>query len=124
MKYYFCERCGVILGASDERDIHLTCCGQPMQELVANTVEASVEKHMPVVNVSGNIVEVVVGSTLHPMTEEHHIAWVSIQTKEGRQRKALDVTGQPCVKFALTEGDSLISVFAYCNLHGLWRYDA
>ena len=89
MKYYMCEHCGIILGASDERQVNITCCGEQMKELVANTVEASVEKHMPVVNINGNVVEVVVGSTLHPMTEEHHIAWVSIQTREGRQRKGI-----------------------------------
>jgi prolyl-tRNA synthetase len=73
-------------------------------------------------DLENGVVEIVVGSTLHPMLPEHFIGWVAIETKEGNQRKVL--SGDPKISFALTEGDELIAVYAYCNLHGLWKTEA
>jgi superoxide reductase len=86
------------------------------------TVEASVEKHLPVVAVEGNTVKVVVGSVAHPMQEEHSILWVYLQTDRGGQRKCLKVGAEPVVTFALAE-EKPLAVYAYCNLHGLWKTD-
>ena len=97
------------------------CCGEAMQEMVPNTVDAAKEKHVPVYNVNGNIVEVTVGSVAHPMTEEHLIEWVSLETELGNQRKLLKAGQEPKVCFALCPGDKVKSVYAYCNLHGLWK---
>ena len=97
------------------------CCGEAMKELVPNTTDAAGEKHVPVYKVNGNIVEVNVGSVAHPMTEEHLIEWVSLQTEQGNQRKVLKAGQEPKVCFALCEGDKVKNVFAYCNLHGLWK---
>ena len=99
------------------------CCGKKMTELVPNTTEAATEKHLPVITKNENgTVEIVVGSTLHPMLPEHFIGWVAIETKEGWQRKPL--AGEPKVSFSLTETDSLVAAYAYCNLHGLWKTEA
>lgn len=119
-KFFVCEHCGNLVGMIRNAGVKIICCGEPMKELVANTVEASSEKHLPVVSVEGNIVTVSVGSVTHPMQEEHSIEWIYLETDQGGQRKALHSGQEPVVKFALTE-EKPLSAFAYCNLHGLWR---
>ena len=92
-----------------------------MTELVPNTVDAAQEKHVPVIEVSGNTVTVKVGAAAHPMVEEHYIQWVYLQTEKGGQRRCLTPGGKPEATFALVEGDKPLAAFAYCNLHGLWK---
>ena len=121
-KFYICEHCGNIVGMIHNAGVPMMCCGQKMTKLEAGVVEASLEKHIPVVTVEGNTVCVNVGSVTHPMSEEHHIAWVYLQTNRGGQRKCLDVTGAPEVTFALAD-ETPVAVYAYCNLHGLWKTD-
>jgi len=123
MIYYKCNICDNILGSAEDKDVKVSCCEHEMEKLVPNTVDASVEKHMPVVEVNGNIVKVTVGETLHPMSAEHNISWVAINTDQGRQRKNLTIDSDPVIEFALVEGDRLHAVCAYCNLHGLWKLD-
>lgn len=120
-KFYICEHCGNIIAKVKDTGVPVMCCGQPMKEIVPGTVEASVEKHIPVYTVEGNIVKVTVGSVEHPMAPEHFIEWVSLQTKQGNQRKTLKPGEKPEVSFALCEGDEVEAVYAYCNLHGLWK---
>ena len=98
----------------------MMCCGQKMTHLEAGVVEASREKHIPVATVNGNTVTVNVGSVEHPMAEEHHISWVYLQTDRGGQRKDLEVGKSPVVNFALSD-EKPVAVYAYCNLHGLWK---
>ena len=119
-KFYICERCGNIVGMIHNSGVNPVCCGQKMTKLEAGVVEASREKHIPKVTVDGNVVIAEVGSVYHPMSEEHHIAWVYLQTDKGGQRKCLEVGAAPIVEFAL-HGEKPIAVFAYCNLHGLWK---
>ena len=121
MKFYICEHCGNIIAMVRDKGVPVMCCGQKMKEIVPNTTDASQEKHVPVYTVEGNLVKVQVGSAPHPMLAAHHIEWVSLQTKAGNQRKALVVDGAPEVTFALTDGDEVEAVYAYCNLHGLWK---
>ena len=121
-KFYICEKCGNIVGMIHNGGVPMMCCGQKMTKLEAGVVEASHEKHIPVVVVEGNTVRVNVGSVTHPMSEEHHIAWVYLQTNRGGQRKCLDVTGAPEVTFALAD-ETPVAVYAYCNLHVLWKTD-
>ena len=121
-KFYICEKCGNIVGMIHNGGVPMMCCGQKMAKLEAGVVEASLEKHIPVVAVEGNTVRVNVGSVTHPMSEEHHIAWIYLQTNRGGQRKCLDVTGAPEVTFALAD-ETPVAVYAYCNLHGLWKAD-
>jgi superoxide reductase len=91
-----------------------------MKELVPNTVDASKEKHLPVVTVSGGGISVAVGSAAHPMEEAHHIDFIYVETERGGQRKALKTGEKPSLEFSFAD-DKPIAVYAYCNLHGLWR---
>lgn len=122
-KFFICNTCGNLVESINNSGIEMVCCGDAMREITANTVEASLEKHIPVAQVEGNLVTITTGSVLHPMLEEHHIIWVSIQTTNGSQRKALAVDADPVVTFALTPGDQLVAAYAYCNLHGLWKIE-
>ena len=122
-KFFICSVCGNIIGMIENKGPKVVCCGKPMNELVANTTEASVEKHIPVVDINDNKVKVQVGSALHPMTQEHHISWVYLETTQGGQRKCLEIDSEPTVEFAITEGDKVLEVYAYCNLHGLWKVE-
>lgn len=119
-KFLKCEKCGNIVAAVYESGVPIMCCGQKMQQIIPGSVEASVEKHIPVYEVKDNKVFVTVGSVIHPMVEEHFIEWISIQTKFGNQRKVLKPNEEPKACFALCEGDEVEAVYAYCNLHGLW----
>ena len=120
-KFLKCNRCGNIIAMVHESGVTPVCCGEKMGELVPGTVEASVEKHVPVYRVEGNRVMVTVGSLAHPMAEEHYIEWVSLSTKFGNQRKLLAPGSAPEVCFSICEGDAVEAVYAYCNLHGLWK---
>ncbi len=119
-KFYVCKHCGNIVGLINNAGVPLVCCGEEMEELVPNTTDGAVEKHVPVVKVNGNIVTVTIGSVPHPMIEAHYIEWIYLQTEKGGQRKTLFPNDQPTIDFALTEDDNVQMVFAYCNLHGLW----
>ncbi|HIX31964.1 MAG TPA: desulfoferrodoxin [Firmicutes bacterium] len=120
-KFYRCDHCGIIVGVVEEGGGTLICCGEPMRALEANTTDAAQEKHVPVVEVNGSLVTVTVGSVAHPMLEEHHIAWIALETDQGMQRKVLAPTGEPKAVFALTEGEKPVAAYEYCNLHGLWK---
>lgn len=119
-KFLICEKCGNMVAVVKESGVPVMCCGQKMTELVPGAVDASVEKHVPEFTVNGNKVEVVVGSVIHPMAEEHFIEWISLQTKFGNQRKQLKPGQEPKVCFTICDGDEVEAVYAYCNLHGLW----
>ena len=121
MKFYVCKHCGNIITFVENKNVPVVCCGEKMTEIVAGSVDAAVEKHVPVVEIKGNKVDVNVGSVSHPMLEEHHIAWVAVETDKGYQIKYLNKTGEPKVSFELSEGESVKDVYAYCNLHGLWK---
>ena len=120
-KFYRCDHCGIIVGVVEEGGGTLICCGEPMRALEANTTDAAQEKHVPVVEVNGSLVTVTVGSVAHPMLEEHHIAWIALETDQGSQIKYLQPGQAPRVSFALAEGEKVEAVYAYCNLHGLWK---
>ena len=120
-KFYICNHCGNIIGKIHDGGVSVVCCGEKMKQLIPGEVEASVEKHLPVVTAAKNSVNVVIGSVNHPMTEEHSITWVYLQTDKGGQRKNLLPGNEPKVTFALTDDEKPIAVYAYCNLHGLWK---
>lgn len=120
-RYYICEHCGNIIELVKDAGVPVMCCGQKMTELVPGTSDGAAEKHVPAYKVDGGVVTVVVGEVEHPMLEAHYIEWIGVQTKEGMQRKALKPGEKPEACFALCEGDELEAVYAYCNLHGLWK---
>ncbi len=119
-RFYICEHCGNIVGMINDAGVPLVCCGQKMTKMEPGTVEASLEKHIPKVSVEGDKVKVLVGEVAHPMTAEHSIVWVYLQTDRGGQRKNLAVDSEPVVEFALAD-EKPLAVYAYCNLHGLWK---
>ena len=121
-KFYICAHCRNIAEMVYDTDIPLGCCGDEMKELVPNTVEASGEKHIPAVKVSKDVVEVNVGSVDHPMVDVHWIEWVQLVTDRGSYRKWQKPGEAPNVKFRLDE-EKPVAVYAYCNLHGLWKTD-
>lgn len=121
MRFYRCEHCGQIIAVVKKTGVPVMCCGEAMKELIPGTTDAAVEKHVPVYEVKDNIVYVNVGSVGHPMLEEHFIEWIAIQTKNGNQRVALKPGDAPKAEFALKAGDEVEAVYAYCNLHGLWK---
>ena len=120
-RFYICEHCGNIIGKIKDSGVSVVCCGQKMTPIIPGTVEASIEKHLPVVKYEGNTVTATVGSVLHPMSEEHSISWIYLETNVGGQRRNLSPTDAPVASFALTDGEKPIAVYAYCNLHGLWK---
>jgi len=124
MKFYKCSHCGNIIAFVENKGVPVKCCGEKMEEIVANTVDAAKEKHVPVIKVDGNTVTVCVGDVAHPMLAEHSILWVALETKQGAQRKELAVGSEPVVSFALVDGDEVKAAYAYCNLHGLWKAEA
>jgi superoxide reductase len=119
-KFYNCNHCGNLMGLIVNKGVPTVCCGEKMPELVPNTVEASTEKHLPVVSTAGDKVTVSVGSAAHPMENGHHITFVYLETEFGGQRKCLKVGSEPKLTFCLTD-DKPIAVYAYCNQHGLWK---
>ena len=119
-KFYICPHCRNIAEMVYDTDIPLHCCGDQMEVLVPGSVDASVEKHVPDVKISKGLVEVNVGSVNHPMEEVHWIEWVQLITDQGSYRKWLNPGEAPNVKFLL-DGEKPLAVYAYCNLHGLWK---
>lgn len=124
MEFYICSHCGNIITFAENKGVPVMCCGRKMEKLTPNSVDASGEKHVPLVTVEGNLVTVSVGSVEHPMLEEHHIGWVVLETEQGSQRKTLKAGEKPEVTFALTEEDKVVAAYEYCNLHGLWKAEA
>ena len=120
MRFFVCEKCGNMVEMIKESGAPMSCCGQNMTELVPGTSDGAYEKHVPVFTVEGNKVTVNVGSVEHPMMPEHYIEWIAIETKKGSQRKKLSPGEKPTAEFLLTDGDSVVAVYEYCNLHGLW----
>ena len=121
MKFYVCKHCGNIIAYAKNKGVPVMCCGEKMSELVPGSVDAATEKHVPVISVEGNKVTVTVGEVEHPMAEEHFIEWIALETKEGVQIKHLTPGGKPQAVFALAQGDRVVSAYAYCNLHSLWK---
>jgi len=119
-KFYVCRHCGNLIGMVLNKGVPLVCCGEKMAELVPNTVEASKEKHLPVIKKSGSKLTIEVGGVPHPMDEAHHISFIYVETENGGQRKCIKTGSAPKAVFSFTE-DKPVAAFAYCNLHGLWK---
>lgn len=124
LKIYRCSHCGNIVEKIVDGGVVPVCCGEDMKLLEANTTDAAGEKHVPVITVDGQNVKVAVGSVEHPMTEEHLIQFVILQTEKGLQRVDLTASDKPEANFVLAEGDKVVAAYEYCNLHGLWKAEA
>ncbi len=121
-RFFRCKGCGNFVMFVDEKTACTPkCCGEPMEELTANTTDAAQEKHVPAVTVDGAQVCVQVGSVAHPMLEEHHIQFVYLETKKGGQICYLNAGEEPKACFVCAPSDEPVAVYEYCNLHGLWK---
>lgn len=116
---YKCNICGNIIEVLHTGADSLVCCGQPMELLKENTIDASKEKHVPIIEKIGNITKVKVGSTAHPMEDDHYIEWIEVITKDKVHRKFLQPGDAPEADFEIVE--DVISAREHCNLHGLWK---
>lgn len=121
VRYKICKKCGQIISIIKDTRVPIICCGQPMEDIEAGVTDAAVEKHVPVYDNSDNILRVNVGIEDHPMTEDHYIQWISVVSKFGYQRKSLAPGDAPHAVFSLVDNDEVLAVYAYCNLHGLWK---
>ena len=121
VKFYKCPHCGNVITKMVDSAVPVVCCGKPMEELIANTVDASAEKHVPHVTEKENgILKIEVGSVHHPMTKEHHIAFIYVETEKGGVTVYLK--DEPVAEVCLCK-DKAHAVYEYCNLHGLWKKD-
>lgn len=120
-KFLRCPICGNLVEVINDSNVPIICCGKQMEELVANTTDAALEKHVPVVSVTDNEVTIAVGETLHPMSEEHYIMWIKVFTNQKEYHFDLKPSDQPKVTFTKDANEEIETVLAYCNLHGLWK---
>ena len=118
-KFYICRHCGNLVHMIHDAGVPMICCGQKMDELLPNTVEASGEKHLPAVTVEDGAVHVNLGSINHPMIPEHYIEWIYVQTENSGHLKIRKPGDDPSAAVCLGD-DKPLAVYAYCNLHGLW----
>ena len=120
-KFYICRHCGNIVSMIRDKGVPIMCCGERMHRIEPGTTEASGEKHIPVYESDGDVVLVAVGSVEHPMTREHYIEWICLESERGIQYAHLTPEDEPRAKFALCDGDEVRAVYAFCNQHDLWR---
>jgi len=116
-KFFMHEESGAVL-------VKTFCNGSHIDELTlmeANSTDAAVEKHVPVVEVADGLVKVKVGEVEHPMAEDHFIAFIALQTKKGDQIVHLNPGEKPEAVFAVAPGNEPVAVYEYCNKHGLWK---
>lgn len=120
-KFFKCNHCGNVIEKVVDSKVPIVCCGEKMVELVPNTVEASGEKHIPVVTrLDSSRIKVNVGSVPHPMQPEHHISFIYVETENGGIY--VNLKDKPEAEIYIGE-ETLIAVYEYCNLHGLWKIE-
>ena len=122
-KIYRCSVCGNILLSIEDSGVTPHCCGKPMEEPAVHMLDTNYEKHLPVVQVSGTTVSVCVGEEDHPMTEEHYIQWIILETCQRVEVVRLRPGEKPAAEFQLSVGECAVSVGAFCNIHGLWVWE-
>ena len=120
IKYFKCPICGNVIEVVNGDVSRVRCCGSELTELIANTVDAAVEKHVPVYEVEENEIVVKVGEVIHPMEEKHYITFITLVTEDRVIRKDLKPGDEPVVRFPYIQGST---IYEYCNLHGLWKND-
>ncbi len=119
LQIYKCEICGNIVEMVHEGAGQLVCCGQPMNLMEENSVDAAKEKHVPVIEKTDNGYKVTVGSVAHPMEDSHYIEWIELIADGKAYREFLSPGQAPEATFCL-EADK-VTAREYCNLHGLWK---
>lgn len=120
-KFFKCSKCGKIVQIIENGSDELTCCNTNMLEIKANTIEAAIEKHIPVIEHLGDKLIVSVGSIIHPMEENHYIKWISVKTNQTIYQFNLNPGDLPKTEISLRNNEIFEEAYAYCNLHGLWK---
>ena len=118
--FYKCEICGNVAIKLIDSKVPVYCCGKIMSELIPNSVDASGEKHKPITTLEGNQIKVAVGEILHPMTAEHYISHIILETDSGIYIKNLSPSDQPTATYILADNEKPTAVYSICNLHGVW----
>lgn len=121
VKFYICKKCGKIIEMIKPSPCPTMCCGEAMAELVPGTSDGAHEKHVPSYIIKDQVVSVQVGEVEHPMLDAHYIEWIAVQTNNGLMLKELKPGDAPKASFLLSEGEKVEAVYAYCNLHSLWK---
>lgn len=123
MEFLLCKKCGeLFVRANDVCDCTPECCGEELTKLEANTTDAAQEKHVPVITRDGNKIDVVVGSTEHPMEEDHWITCIIAVQGNKYQVQKLNPGDAPKANFQIEDG--AVEVYEFCNKHGLWKAEA
>ena len=118
MKIYVCKKCGNVILKLEDKSEALVCCGDRMELVSANTVDAATEKHLPVYEIKEGMINIKVGATEHPMTEEHYISFIVLASDDSYMIKMLKAGDKPEVSFPYSSEYN--KIYAYCNLHSLW----
>lgn len=119
MKLFICKKCGNLIELLEGENEHIICCGEKVSKINVNDSEASGEKHLPVINVlSDDKIEVLVGLVSHPMSSEHNISFIMIKNDTESIKKYLKPEDEPKAIFPYLKNST---VYAYCNLHGLFK---
>ena len=118
VNYFKCPICGNIIEITNGDINRVKCCNKELEQLVANTTDGALEKHVPVYEIVNNEIIIKVGETIHPMEEKHYIMWISLVTDDMIIRKNLKPGDEPIVKLPYIKG---AIIYEYCNLHGLWK---
>jgi superoxide reductase len=121
MRFFKCEICGNVVELVKNGGGTLVCCGEIMTEIEANVTDEGNEKHLPVIKVDNNEVQVDVGSTLHPMEEKHYIEWIVLSYNNKVKKINLKPGDEPKALFKVDEEFEMLEVYEYCNIHGLWK---
>lgn len=121
VKVLKCKECGKMVLELKGSQCPTKCCGEPMAELVPNTTDGALEKHVPVIEQDGNKVTVRIGSVAHPMLEAHYIEFIILETTKSAYLKTLNPGEEPVAEFLLAEDEDVVAAYEYCNLHGYWK---
>ena len=124
MNIFKCEKCGSMVIKINDAACTPVCCGDPMTALEPGTSDGAHEKHVPVVEVSGNKVIVKVGEVEHPMMDAHYITFIALETDKGAILRQLKPGEEPSAVFTIGADEKVIAAYEYCNLHGLWKAEA
>ena len=121
MELFICKHCGNIITFLENSNVPVMCCGEKMHKVEPNTVDAAVEKHLPVIEVKDLLATVTVGAVEHPMQDDHYIKWIVLETSEGIKVKNLTPSDKPIAIFSLLDGEEVICAYEFCNKHGIWK---
>ncbi len=121
MKLFRCRHCGNIAHKIYDSQVPMVCCGEKMEELIPNTSDGAGEKHVPVIERDGDVLKVFVGEVPHPMIKEHYITHIFLEVENRLCIGTLNYDDKPCMKFNIKGFNGKITVYEYCNIHGLWK---